>query len=76
MSQLDFRSEREIGGLDFGVTGGQDLPKQRVQIEEDSVNAGSRSDAKAAKQKKVAKQNSQEMVRSHTLMSAERDWKK
>ena len=27
--------ERETSGLDFGVTGGQDLPKQRVQIEED-----------------------------------------
>ena len=35
-SQLDPRSERETSGLDFGVTGGQDLPKQRVQIEEDT----------------------------------------
>ena len=25
-----------MSGLDFGVTGGQDLPKQRVQIEEDT----------------------------------------
>ena len=66
-SQLDPRSERETSGVDFGVTGGQDLPKQRVQMRRTpsatfvllrghSVNTGSRSDAKAAKQ------NSQEMV--------------
>ena len=32
---MDPRSERETLGLDFGAKGGQDLPKQRVQLEEE-----------------------------------------
>ena len=32
---MDPRSERETMGLDFGAEGGQDLPKQRAQPEEE-----------------------------------------
>ena len=35
LNQIDPRSERETLGLDFGAKGGQDLPKHRVQPEEE-----------------------------------------
>ena len=35
LTQTDPRSERETKGLDFGARGGQDLPRQRVQVQPD-----------------------------------------